>query len=173
MRPLIWFGGLAIAIACSVTSPTPEGTVVASFDASQSKWPDLAAAAPKASGIAEGTFDAAGRRGASVTARYKTGSVVIGQKTLRVPLEATVTVTDSAGFAISGHFSDGPTHFAGMPDDLRALDFTAQLSQGTRSCKGTSYTNDWLRLRIHGDGRAELLPEPVAAGSVAPPVLSR
>lgn len=119
---MLWLGGWAIAIACSVTAPTPKGTVVASFQASQSKWPDLAAAVPK---------------------------------------------------AISGHFSDGPMHFAGMPDDQRALDFTAQLSQGTRSCKGTSYTNDWLRLRIHGDGRAELRPDPVAVGSVAPPVLSR
>jgi hypothetical protein len=160
MRLAVWFSGLAIAVACSATTPTPDGTVLSSWKAADSKWAKLAAALPMASGTSEATFEAASEHGASVSLHYKTGSVEIDGKPHRMPLEATATVTDSHGFAVSGHFSDGPMHFAGMPDDLRALDFTAQLSSGTRSCKGTSYKNEGLRVRISGDGTAKLMPDP-------------
>lgn len=171
MRTGVWLTGLAIVFACGpVTTPTPSGTVVAQFDAAKSKWGALAAAAPKATGIAEKTFDATGQDGASVSVRYKTGIVELDGKPVKMPLEATVTVTDSKGFAISGGFSDGPIHFAGMPEDTRALDFDAMLSRGTRSCGGTRYTNDDLRIRLHGDGTATVLP---AAGSSSAAPTSR
>ena len=172
MRLTLWLSGLAIAIACSATTPTPNGAVLASWKASEAKWPKLTSAAPKATGIKDGTLAAASPNGASIEFRFKTGVVEIDGESMRTPLDASATVTDAKGFAISGGFSDGPIHYAGMPDDLRGLDFRAQLTSGTRSCRGTTYKNDYLRVRISGDGSAKLLPEPVAAGSVAPPVPS-
>jgi hypothetical protein len=172
MRLAVWFTGLAIAVACSATTPTPNGTVLASWKASAAKWPQLASAAGKATGASDGSFGAASEHGASVDFKFKTGVVEIDGKKFKTPLEATATVSDAKGFAISGSFSDGPIHFAGMPEDVRALDFRAQLTSGTRSCAGTSYKNSWLRVRLFGDGTAKVLPEPVAYGSVAPPALS-
>jgi hypothetical protein len=171
MRLALWLGGFAVAIACSATQATPNGTVVARFDAKKSSWAALAAAAPNAREIEEKTFDAAGKDGASVSIQYKTGVVELSGKPTKVPLEATATVTDAQGFAVSGSFSDGPIHYAGMPEDVRALDLHTTLSRGTRSCSGTSYTNDSLRVRIHGDGSARILPDPAPpAGSAAPPM---
>lgn len=171
MRLSVLLAGLVIAASCSVTTPTPSGTAIASWKASESKWSELAAAAAKVSGT-DGAFEAVSTQGAKVALRFKTGLVEIGGKRYQMPLEATATVTDANGFAISGSFSDSPMHYAGMAEDVRALDLIAQLSSGRRSCAGTTYRNDWLRVRILGDGKAQLLPEPTSSGSTAPPVAS-
>jgi hypothetical protein len=157
MRLALWFTPFAIAIACSATTPTPNGTVVGSWQAATSKWPELAAAAPNASG-AERTLGFA-QHGVKVDVRFKTGVVDIKGESLKMPLEVNVKVIDNKGFAISGSFLDPPIHYAGMPEDLRALDFTAQLSSGTRSCGGTRYENDRLTVRVFGDGSAKLVPD--------------
>lgn len=172
MRLAVWFSGLAIAVACSAVTPTPNGTVVASWKASESKWTKLASAAPKASAITDGSLAVASKQGASLELHFKTAVVEIDGKPLKLPIEASATVTDPKGFEIGARFSDGPLHFAGMPDDIRALDFHATLTSGTRSCAGTRYQNETVRARISGDGKSLLLPEPVAVGSVAPPALS-
>ena len=157
----VWLSGLAIAISCSATTPTPDGTAVGSWEATESRTAaDLAKAAATATAVSKGTFDLTSRHGATFRLEYEVGTVELRGKKYRTPLAARMTVVGSEDFAVSGGFNSDPMHFAGMPEDLRALEYDAQLTRGTRSCRGTTYDNDYVRVRIDGTGAATVLPDP-------------
>jgi hypothetical protein len=111
--------------------------------------------------------------GAAIEIRWTTGEVVFpnGNERRSMVTGEIVVADNSAGWNIHGSFDDA-LNYSGDPPDVLAADANVTFSRGHRHCSGTSFDTEEIRVRLHGDGNADLAPIAPSSGPSAAPVSS-